>query len=388
MPLLRRLSYEQYGINVKSLEVIQSSFIEDQYLTDILAAHQVAPGQIEEIARKSESIFDVRHMRAGHAFTILKSPDQRVAYFIYEINGADYVVFDLRDSVRVYQGSRPVVTRRRTAAGRLRGTLFETVEASDIDLRLAKLMEDAFASSVDFLHLGEQDYFKAVYEEQFVDEASIGVTRLLAASFSHRGETYTAIGFGPDSAWNYFDPEGHSLRRTFLKSPVASSPDRPFSALSLGRGRQGFRGIQYALPAGMPVLAVGEGTVAHMQYHPRQGHEVIVRHSAVFSSQYLYLGKVQGELAPGSRLSQGDQIGTTGAPDARSAPRLLYKLWERGRSVNPEKVSAGPVARILPEEQEAFGRRSREMQALLDRISSSEARQMASGPTLPAQPAL
>ena len=116
-PSLKRMSQNQYGIEMDSRTIVQANFEENQFLTDILTAHNVAPETIDKLAKKSEHIFDVRRMRAGNAFTLLKNEKQQVDYFIYEKNPADYVVFDLRDSVKIYEGRNKTDAEEKELAG-------------------------------------------------------------------------------------------------------------------------------------------------------------------------------------------------------------------------------------------------------------------------------
>ncbi|TAE47894.1 MAG: M23 family metallopeptidase [Bacteroidetes bacterium] len=366
------MSYEQYGIDVHSLRVIQSSFGEDQFLTDVLRANNVRSSIIDEVDRKSRQIFDVRKMRAGNYYALLKNQNDEVSYFIYEKNGYEYVVFDLRDSVRVYEGRRPVVTRQREAAAVMKGTLFETIAANGMDLRLAKLMEDAFASSVDFFHLKEGDFFKVIYEESFVDEVSIGVTGLVAAHVRHKKEDYYGIRFRQDSLTHYFDEEGRSLRHAFLKAPLTFSETAAIKAHVLPGGRSGFGGTEFRVPSGTPVLSVADGVVVEVNYRRGQGYDIEVR-TGVYTAQYLYVYQVAEGLTVGKRISQGDELGKTGLVEGTgSGARLLFKVWQKGHSIDPESVSQPATPPIRTENQAEFKRIKTELLSRLSQISYSD----------------
>ncbi|MDX1907415.1 MAG: peptidoglycan DD-metalloendopeptidase family protein [Bacteroidia bacterium] len=327
----------------------------NQYLTDVLTAHQVSPSAIAEAESKALSVFDLRQMRAGNIFTIIKNDRQQVVYFIYEKNAAEYIVIDFRDSIQVYADKNQVITRQREAAGTVQGTLFETIAANGLDVRLAKLMETAFACSVDFFHLKEGDTFKVIYLEDYVDEYPVGVSGILAAYFRHAGESYYAFRFDqPEGVPHYFDENGKSLNKAFLKAPLKYAGTDPryqkLAGKPAGRATRPFPGMKYAAPLGTPVVATGDGIVTVVEFTARGGYEIQVRHSGVYTTQYLYLDEIAAGLKPGARVFQGDEIGYTG----RQYSYILYKIWQNGRSVPPDAVNLPDTDPVTPENKEKF----------------------------------
>lgn len=145
IPQIIRLSQEQYGINVDSSQVLQASFAQDEYLRDVLSKHAVSAATIEAIAQKSQQVFDVRLMRAGKPYTIIKGKDEQVDYFIYEKNEADFVVISLRDSIHIYEDRKEVDRKEGFVAGTIEASLFEEIEAQGADIRIVSELEEVFA---------------------------------------------------------------------------------------------------------------------------------------------------------------------------------------------------------------------------------------------------
>ena len=356
-PELKRMSAEQYGIDLKKKNVLQASFEKNQFLTDILQQHNVEMEVIENIARKSEDVFDVRRMKAGNSFTIIKDEEEKVDYFIYEKNQAEYVVFDLRDSVDIYEGRKKVITQQRSVSGVIQSSLFETIQENGIDINLARLLEEVYAWSVDFFDLKKGDYFKVIYDEEFVDGESIGIAGVLAAQFHHQGKDYYAINFAHDTTNNFYDQEGRSLITAFLKSPLRYSKISSRYSLNpnriTSRQSEDNEDIDYMAPTGTPVYAVGDGTITRARYRKQFGNYIKIKHG-IYESQYMHLAEISEEIAVGSEVRQGQLIGYVGKTGLAKKPSVRFRFWKNGKIVNPLRVSVPPAEMISDEHIDGF----------------------------------
>lgn len=339
-PSLKRMSQNQYGIEVNSRTVVQANFEQNQFLTDILTAHNVSVETIDKLAKKSTHIFDVRRMRAGNAFTMLKNSEGKVDYFIYEKNPADYVVFDLRDSVEIYEGRNQTDSEEKEVAGTIQNSLYETISQQNIDPQLARLLEDVFAWSVDLFHLEKGDYFKAIYKEEYVDDASLGITQILAAQFHHDGEDYYAFRFGEGNDIAYFDQDGNNLKTTFLQSPLRYNYVHKVTDLEKSNQDK----MEYKAPKGSPVYAIGGGLIA--QIKKGTAIRLNIQHTYPYATQYKYLSRLAKGIKRGVRVKQGDLIGYTGKNNIalnflrknKTIDRSeLYTFSDKNNSVNENK---------------------------------------------------
>ncbi|RMG57179.1 MAG: hypothetical protein D6722_25290 [Bacteroidetes bacterium] len=362
-PQLRRMSYEQYGINAREYRVSQAQVQPGTFLTDLLQAQQVDVATINAVTRKAEGIFDIRRMQAGHSYTLLKDAENRLDYFIYELTEADFVVIDLRDSVSVYRGAKHITARMQAAAGFIETSLYESLEKYDLDPGLRPLLEDIFAWTVDFSHLEAGDYFKVLYEEEYVDQIPTGVRAIVAALFHHDGIDYYAIRFQQDSTIAYFDQEGQSVKRAFLKVPLAWSEE----AGDLPLSHRFASGQDFYAPKGTPVVAVGTGKVIRMR--PRQGHMsyLSIKHTGVLITQYMHLSGWPETLAVGDTVRQGDTIAYVGRP-GKSDYHVRLRYWKNGQPVSPLKLELPDPVPIYPENEEAYAHLSTEMMGRLSQI--------------------
>ena len=357
VPKIKRMSQEQYGIDVKKMDVVQANFEQNQFLKDVLQEHNVKPEVIEDIARKSEQVFDVRRMKAGNPFTIIKDKE-KVGYFIYEKNQADYVVFDLRDSVQIYEGRKKVVSQNRAVSGVIHSSLFETIQENGIDTKLARSLEEVFAWSVDFFHLEKGDFFKVIYTEEFVDGESIGVSEIQAAQFHHQDKDFFAINYTQDTLSDFYDEEGRSLIKAFLKSPLKYtkissrySQSRYLSAMENISKKE--EDVEYPAPTGTPVYAVGDGVITKAKYRKGYGNYVKIKHG-IYASQYMHMAQIAEDIESGAEVLQGQLIGFVGSSGKATNPSVRFRFWENGKIINPYHVTVPPAELINEQYREDF----------------------------------
>ena len=208
----------KYGLPVDSFDVEYGKVRNNQYLSQILNERGVSMGTIDQIARKSKSVFDVRKIKSGEPYAIFSSRDSvpEAKYFVYENSAVDYTVFELTDTLGIYQGAKEVRTEMRTAQGEVETSLWNTMIDNGQDPMLALELSDIFAWTIDFFAIQRGDRFRVIYDEMFVDSIPIGIGEIYAVQFDHYGEENYAFLFDQDDRLDYFDENGKSLRKAFL----------------------------------------------------------------------------------------------------------------------------------------------------------------------------
>lgn len=375
-PPVKRITQELYGIDMSDLKIHQASFKPNEFLSDILTSHNVDAGKIHQMAIKSVDVFDVRKMRAGNPFTIVKDAKEAVNYFIYEKNQADYVIYDLRDSVNIYEGRKPITTRQGEVSGLITSSLYEAIQEQGGHISLAAELENTYAWSIDFFHLQKGDFFKVIYEEEFVDGESLGISKILGAQFRHASKDFFAVEFVQDSISDYFDEEGNSLRKAFLKAPLKYS--RISSRFSYRRFHPVLKryrahlGVDYAAPHGTPIYAVGDGVVTHATRKGGNGNYVKIQHNTMFATQYLHMSRFQKGVRAGTFVKQGDVIGYVGSTGLATGPHVCFRFWKNGKQINPLTVDAPPSEPVSEENLDRYNSRKLKVLARLSRISVPE----------------
>ncbi|NVJ85977.1 MAG: peptidoglycan DD-metalloendopeptidase family protein [Algoriphagus sp.] len=347
-----------YGIDVTGLNIIEGTVEKNQTLGSILSPFAVPYQIIDEIAKKSKEVFDVRYIALNKKFTILTPADSAQAkFFIYEPNPAEYVVFDL-DSLEIYRQEKPAEFVTKQVGGTIKNSLYVDMTAQGIGPDLVDLFADLYGWSVDFQRLQKGDKYKVVYEEKMIDGKSVGVTEIKMAYFEHMGEPYHAIPFEQNGELNFFDQEGNSLKKAFLRDPLKYS--RISSRYNLNRFHpvqkryKPHLGTDYAAPRGTEIRTVGDGTVVEAGYSRGNGNYVKIKHNGTYTTQYLHMSKIGKGIKKGTRVRQGQVIGYVGSTGLATGPHLCFRFWKHGKQVDWLKEKIPPSEPILAENRTAF----------------------------------
>lgn len=365
-----------YGIKVDSLNIIRESIAPNAFLADILLDYRVDYNTIHQITQSAKDVFDFRQLRAGQNYYVLHSNDSTAMpqYFIYDKNAFEYIVCDIRNSICVYVGKKPIRVEEKVASGEINHSLYMTLDDNDIHPTLALKMADIYAWTIDFYHLQKGDRFKVIYEEEFVDSISIGVRDIKGALFEHYGEDFYANKYHleRDTLPSYFDDKGGSLQRTFLKSPLefgrltSRYSGRRFHPVQ--KRYKAHLGTDYAAPTGTPIRSTADGVIEVAGYKKYNGNYVKVRHNSTYMTQYLHMSKIAKGIVPGKVVTQGQTIGYVGSTGLATGPHVCYRFWKNGKQVDATKQELPPSDPVPDEELEAYLEDFRTIKRKLDSI--------------------
>ncbi|HHP7233803.1 MAG TPA: peptidoglycan DD-metalloendopeptidase family protein [Desulfobacterales bacterium] len=326
-----------YDINCSSYQIIKGFLKPSQNLSEILTAYNITASKIHHVANKSKSIFDVRKMKAGNQYTLMVEPDFKntARYFIYEKNSTQYVVYDLSDPIDVYQGRKKIEVSTRIATGTVNSSLYKCLTNIGLDTDLLTPLSEIYCWTVDFHHLKKGDHFVVVFKEDYVENKSVGLNKIIAAKFNHSGKDHYAFYFDEQGYEEYYDEKGRSLQRTFLKAPLRYQ--RITSRPSTGRHhpilkvRRPHLGTDYAAPHGTPIHTIGDGVIETVGYHKELGNHLMIEHNRIYKSQYLHLSRYAKGIRPGVRVKRGDVIGYVGSTGLATGPHLDFRFWKNGK---------------------------------------------------------
>lgn len=339
-----------FGLPVDSFIVEAGHIRRNQNLSDILLKQGISYQTIDDIARRSRPVFDLRRMKEGNNYYFFCSPDSnRLAkYFVYEIDQVEYMVYQLTDSLHITRGAKPVVKEIKTASGVITSSLWNTIKDNNLNPMLAIQLSDIYAWTIDFFGIQKGDKFRVIYEESFVDSVSIGIGNIYACQFEHNNVNFYAFQFEQDSILSYFNEKGESLKKAFLKAPLK------FSRISSGFTNARFHpvlkftrphhGVDYAAPTGTPVMTIGDGVVTKKAYQGGGGGNYLyIKHNSIYTTSYMHLNNFAKGIAPGVRVRQGQIIGYVGKTGLATGPHLDFRVFKGGTPVNPLTIEAPPV---------------------------------------------
>jgi murein DD-endopeptidase MepM/ murein hydrolase activator NlpD len=370
----------QFGFVLDTFHVVEDRVKTNETLADILIPHKVPYAKIDQLARTSEPIFDVRRIRPDRKYMVLATDTSSgPEYFIYEPDVYGYYVYDLRDSVTVSYTERPVETKVREASGLIFTSLWQTMTENGLSYELTARMEDAFAWSIDFYHIQAGDKFKVVFEERSIDGDVVGVGDVKAAYFQNSGTDFYAYYYESENYQGFFDAEGRPMKKAFLKSPVKYSrissrfnPRRYHPILKRVRPHYG---TDYAAPYGTPIYAVANGVVTKASYTSGNGRYVKIKHDEVYQTQYLHMQKFAKGIRPGVHVKQGQVIGYVGSTGLATGPHVCFRFWKHGRQVNHLRENLPPPEPMKEEELPLFFKVRDQFHQQLESVSFLEVEQ-------------
>ncbi|MGB5507310.1 peptidoglycan DD-metalloendopeptidase family protein [Robiginitalea sp.] len=356
-----------YGFNLDEFEVISDTIKSGDSFGELMLENKVDYPKIYELTQRYKDTFDVRRIRVGKPYMILKSKDttQGAQVFIYEQDPINYTVVDFRDSVVAYKKQRQVSFVQKEASGVIPdgGSLSNVIVEQGLDYYLTYDLSQIYAWTIDFFKLNPGDKFKIIYQEKYInDSIYAGVGPIEAAYFEHNGQPFYAFSYMNDSldVQEYYDEEANNLRRTFLRAPLKFG--RLSSRYNLKRKIRYYgykvrphKGTDYAAPIGTPILATADGVVTESTRRGGNGKYVKIRHNGTYSTQYLHM-KAQ-KVKQGEFVRQGDVIGWIGMTGNTGGPHVCYRFWKNGRQVDPlreELPAAEPLAEELRPEYFGF----------------------------------
>lgn len=339
-----------FDINVDALKIESFLVKRNENISDILDGHGVAYVKILEMVNRSKDILNVKKIRRGNKYHILKSEDSlgTCKYLIYEKNRVEYIVVQFGDSVCAWEGKKEVRRVLDTVSGVVESSLWVALNKKNVNPELAMELSDIYSWTIDFFGIQKGDHFKVYFEHLIVEEDTIGIGNIYAANFNHYATDYQAYYYVQDSIGEFFDEQGNSLRKTFLKAPLR------YSRISSGFSNNRFHpvlkkyrphhGVDYAAASGTPVYTIGDGTVIKKGYQKNGGGNYIkVKHNANYTTVYMHLKGFAKGMTVGKRLKQGDLVGYVGATGLATGPHLDFRVYRNGVAINPLKMKSTPA---------------------------------------------
>jgi len=322
---------------------------------EVLEGFGIDPAAAARAAASAQKVFDARHLRAGNRIGVGRSMLGELRAVRYRVD-ADRWLW-IKPEGREFAAEIQVIPSKLEIAGvggAIEGSLFESVidagEQPELALRLAEI----FGYDLDFYTDPRPgDTFRVAVEKKKLENGEFAAYgRILAAEYVNGRRPYCAVLFH-DAAGRaaYFTPEGKSLKKAFLHSPLkfAAPISSHFNLHRFHPILKEYRahpGIDYAAPVGTPVQAIGDGRVTFAGWKGGAGNFVEIQHSNGYSTSYMHLSRVL--VRAGQRVEQGQRIGLVGMTGLATGPHLDFRIQKRGQYLNFERLplpAADPVSK-------------------------------------------
>ena len=349
----------KYGYNIDQYIFEEKKIKSGDTFGDILEGVGIDYPEIYEALQKTQGDVNFKKLQIGKPYTLIFSKDtlRSLKAFVYHPSVEGYSFIQLKDSVFGETIVKPKSYKQMEASGIIDNSLYLTLEEQNMNPLLTYYLSDIYAWTIDFFRLEKGDRFKVIYTESFVDDTiSVGISRIKAAYFLHRGNEQYAFEYETDSIKGiveYLDQDAKNLRRAFLQSPIKFG--RVSSRYNLrrriayyGNRIRPHKGTDFAAPVGTPILSTANGVIVKSSYTRANGRYVTVKHNNTYSTQYLHMQK--SNVRVGQQIEQGDVIGWVGMTGNTSGPHVCYRFWKNGLQVDPFKQKlpeAKPVSESL-----------------------------------------
>jgi murein DD-endopeptidase MepM/ murein hydrolase activator NlpD len=337
-------------------ETIVSTVPRHATLDSLLRAHQLQEQLVIEAVSAARAVFDPRQLRAERPYRIVRSLDGLLREFEYQIDADRFLRIVNPDRatpavlaahVLTYDKQVAVVAiDARIDAGH--SSLISSIDGAGENIQLAMELAEIFSGQVDFhTDLQPGDSFRVLFEKSSHDGQFSGYGAILGASITVDGRQLQAFRWIDPVTGKaaYYDENGRSLKRFFLKSPLKFEP-RVTSAFSTRRLHpidkvfKAHLGVDYGAPTGSSVVAVAAGIVASAGYAGGGGNTVHLKHPGGFETYYLHLSSYGPGIRGGAHVAQGQLVGRVGMTGSATGPHLDYRLKRNGVFVNPVSVHA------------------------------------------------
>ncbi|MDX1513971.1 MAG: peptidoglycan DD-metalloendopeptidase family protein [Gammaproteobacteria bacterium] len=318
----------------------------------------------------------LKKLLPGQTLKFELDADGNVEALTYRLSRTRYVRYRKNEAGFVSEFFEVPLERRIAHAwGRVQSSLFVAGQRAGLSDRLIMEMAEIFGWDIDFsLDIRTGDEFLLLYEELFEDGEKVGDGNILAAEFINQKKSFRAVRYqDPEGRVAYFSPDGLSMRKAFLRSPVKFG--RVSSRFNLRRKHpilhkiRAHRGVDYAAPRGTPVRASGDGKVVFVGRKGGYGRTVVLRHGSAYTTLYAHLNGYAKGIRSGRRVTQGQVIGYIGSTGLATGPHLHYEFRVRGVHRNPLTVKLPKAAPVSPEHKQDFIHKTGKLVSQLDVLS-------------------
>ncbi len=344
----------------------------------LMSRLELGPGVSTKIYEAAKPVYDLAQIRAGYNLEFIYGyKDNLLKEIKYKIDTEDELVITATSTENGLEFSAvvqpiPYETKIVVKGGEVATCMYDAAKENNIDERAIIALADVFQWSIDFaMDPRVGDTFRFIYEEKYLAGEYIRPGKVLAGKYINAGEAYYTYYFEENEEnIGYFDENGASVQKLFLKAPVAfkyissgfTTGLRYIKAFNVSTGH---RAIDYAAPSGTPVRSVGDGTVTFSGWDGSYGYRVGIRHNGTYSTNYAHLSKIA--VKRGAKVKQGDIIGYVGSTGFSTGPHLHYEMIKNGVKINPLTEVLPPGQELKPENKDRFYETIKEWQIELDK---------------------
>jgi murein DD-endopeptidase MepM/ murein hydrolase activator NlpD len=341
----------------------------------------LGPHQVYAVMSLGKAARPLARLQPGQLLQIaLRGNDDNRRLAALRLNFSPISYLEIRaenEGFRAKRVTRDIKTHLEAITGTIESSLFEDGLQAGLTNKQVMNLTQIFGWDIDFaLDLRPGDNFKVLFEEHYLQGKKVQNGPIFAAEFTSRGKTFRAIRYtDANGDTDYYTPEGLSMRKAFLRTPVNYS--RISSYFNLRRKHpilnriRAHTGVDYAAPTGTPIKAAGDGKVAFVGRKGGYGKAIVLQHGVKYSTLYGHLSRFKRGLKMGAKVTQGEIIGYVGQTGLATGPHLHYEFLVNGTHRNPLTVKLPQASPIPAQLKQDFQKLAARLVAKLDAASTT-----------------
>ncbi len=351
----------------------------DDTLNNVLSRLNIRNNDAIDFIR-SDSVANViaSTLKPGHEIEAQSDSDGNLISLEYQLDSDQFITIEqsatgyIANKVIHQLEKRPILK-----SAKIKSSLFAATDDANIPDYIAVQVAEMFESEIDFnTDLRKGDHFNVIYEGRYDQGELLKTGDVLAAEFVNKGKTYRAVGYRDAmNEMHYYTPEGKSLHKSFLRSPLEFT--RISSGFSLGRFHpilqrmKAHKGVDMAAPTGTRIKASGDAAVEFVGQKGGYGNVIVLKHENGVSTVYGHLSRFAEGLHRGEKVAQGDVIGFVGMTGLATGPHLHYEFLINGEHRDPMTVALPKADPIAQHDRANFDATSSQLTAQLMLLGNS-----------------
>lgn len=351
----------------------------------------VKAGEVHALMQLGNSVATLKKLYPNDKIYLKISPDGSLQALRYDMRSSERLLVTRKLNRQPEQPlfkaeiiKRPLEVYTAHASGVINDSLYVAAQKAGLSVQVTSELASLFGWDIDYVQqVRKGDRFTVVYEEYYrdgekLDNAEPGHRdsaygqRIIAAEFINDGKVYRAVRYtDPDGNTDYYTPDGHNIRKTFMRNPVdarVSSHFNPNRLHPLLHKTRPHKGVDYAAPKGTPIHAAGDGKVIYKGRQGGYGRTIILQHGQRYSTLYAHMSGYARNTNKGRKVKQGQIIGYVGKSGLATGYHLHYEFRIDGVHHNPLTVKHPSVAPIPVKLKEDFYQKTRIKIAQLDSV--------------------
>lgn len=343
-------------------------------LSTVLGSIGVPNSLLLDMLTQEKTAKEFTQIRPGQNLEIRLSPENQ--FLALKLKKSNLETIQIDKTEEGFKFTRDVVQpdiHETYARGTINSSLFASGRNAGLSQELVMSLASLFKYDIDFaLDLRKGDTFELIYEQHQVDGKQVSTGNILAARFTNKGKTYTAVKYtNKNGNSTYYRADGSSMRRAFIRTPVDFA--RISSRFSTGRRHpilnkiRAHKGVDYAAPTGTPIKATGDGRIVEIGRKGGYGNAIVLQHGQQYKTLYGHMSRFAKGLHRGASVKQGQLIGYVGMTGLATGPHLHYEFQVNGRHVDPLSAKLPMADPLAGTEKKRFMQQTAPLIARMDR---------------------